>query len=866
MFRSSVLLSLLVSSLNGAAIRHVAGRLPLVFEENRGQASADVRFLVRGAPAYLSTDSFVVTPDRIAFRFLGVTNPAPVIEPEGAVPVPVNVLRGADPERWRRNIPTAVSVVYRRIYDGVEPAFVSTADGLKLQLRIAANATLQGVAFEVMGARSVAVNADGSLSLGGSVVPHRVGRPDAWQVIGGQRISVEARFLVEGNRVALAVGDYNRAEPLTIESKLPATGSLLPYATAAATDSAGNMFLTSTVSAVPTEPRPANVCALGDVGNFSLCGDAVVLKLDATGKPVWVTYLQGGNHDAPQSLRVDAEGNVYAAGTTFSSDFPITPGAYQTVNAGPVDIVQRRNLFFGGDMFVTRLDGQSGIPIYSTFVGGSQSEIVRDFVVDTRGVSFLLAGSQPGLPTTPQAWKREHEDYGDSAVIGVDPSGARLSFGTYVPGDHHAIAVASGSTVVIAGSGYSDLPVTPNAVQKEYRGYGDVYLVHLDRDGSRPLLATFWGGTDVDGVGAIAVDSNDVVWLTGTKYLRRLGLRQGRILGVERSHEGSLLPLPDLSGGFVLAGSVPEPNLLSSADAILRGGCGYFSHPRLSRFDRNGELQWTSYIKQPAEASAVAPGGDLLFFSTDGIHRLEWSAPIAIDLSCVTNAADRGNTASVSPGEIVTLLGSQIGPEIPHTAEPVANRYPASLGETRVLFDGLPAPLLYADSGQINAVVPWLVQGPRVKIEIERGGRIALLNDVTVSPSEFALFTLDGTGYGQAAALNEDASVNTAGNPATWGSIIVLYGTGGGPLTPAPQDGARAPVPAENRPALPFQVGPFPCEPLYVGPAPGLVYGLFQINCRLPDRPEEFDGSTVPISVMVDRRGRSGPGVTIAVR
>jgi uncharacterized protein (TIGR03437 family) len=119
--------------------------------------------------------------------------------------------------------------------------------------------------------------------------------------------------------------------------------------------------------------------------------------------------------------------------------------------------------------------------------------------------------------------------------------------------------------------------------------------------------------------------------------------------------------------------------------------------------------------------------------------------------------------------------------------------------------------------------------------------------------------------------LNEDGTVNSEANPARWGSIVVLYGTGAGPLIPPGADGELAPLSALSRTAMPVEAilpGGTPCGVLYAGAAPGLVLGANQINCRLPPQPVEgLEGTTnMPVFVRVDGHVRTGLGATIAIR
>ena len=209
----------------------------------------------------------------------------------------------------------------------------------------------------------------------------------------------------------------------------------------------------------------------------------------------------------------------------------------------------------------------------------------------------------------------------------------------------------------------------------------------------------------------------------------------------------------------------------------------------------------------------------------------------------------------VAPGEVITLIGSGIGPPQPLTAE----------SDFSVRFDDVPAPLLFAQSNQINAVVPFALAGKTTAqlTVVSRGQTITAL-PVPVTTAAPGIFTLDSSGSGSGAVLNEDSTVNSPSNPADRGSIIMLFATGAGQTTPPGVDGQVAEGPGAP-PAAPLsvQIGGMDAELLYAGAAPGLVAGILQVNCRIP---LEIDpGYTVPFSLRVGET-QSPAGVTLAIR
>jgi uncharacterized protein (TIGR03437 family) len=182
-----------------------------------------------------------------------------------------------------------------------------------------------------------------------------------------------------------------------------------------------------------------------------------------------------------------------------------------------------------------------------------------------------------------------------------------------------------------------------------------------------------------------------------------------------------------------------------------------------------------------------------------------------------------------------------------------------------VLFDGAPSPVLYANENQINVVAPFAIAQEAVtKMQvILQGQKIA---DVSLSVGAVApgLFTLDGSGIGPGAILNQDSTINTPLNPADKGSVVVLYATGSGQTSPPGVDGqiARVPLPI---PVLPVsvEIGGIAAKVLYAGAAPGFVEGLLQVNCLVPI--QIASGDSVPV-VLKTGTSSSQQGVTIAVK
>jgi uncharacterized protein (TIGR03437 family) len=260
----------------------------------------------------------------------------------------------------------------------------------------------------------------------------------------------------------------------------------------------------------------------------------------------------------------------------------------------------------------------------------------------------------------------------------------------------------------------------------------------------------------------------------------------------------------------------------------------------------------------------IADATGNIYFSDSGNNSVRVLKPVAALLTATAVANGASNLAgAIAPGEIVTVYGSAIGPAQLTLARLNADGlYGNNLATTRVLFNGTPGPILYTWSTQVSAIVPYGISGSAAVIQVEYQGVRSDPIVVPIAPSSPALFTTDSSGKGQAAAFNENGSLNTVSAPAKPGSVVVLYATGEGQTSPAGLDGQLA-ITTYPKPLLPVSVtiDGKPAEILYAGAAPGIVAGLMQINARVPANSK---AGFVPV-VITEGSASSPVGVTIAV-
>lgn len=238
--------------------------------------------------------------------------------------------------------------------------------------------------------------------------------------------------------------------------------------------------------------------------------------------------------------------------------------------------------------------------------------------------------------------------------------------------------------------------------------------------------------------------------------------------------------------------------------------------------------------------------------------------PLMVSSGLVDAASDQ--PGAVTPGKIVVLYGWRLGPNglVQNTAG-ADGRVAGSLAGTQVLFDGVPAPLLYTSSGQVGAVAPYELDGKLgTQVTIRNG---SLTSDPVAFPVQSvspSIFSVNLSGSGPAAILNEDGlTVNSYGSPAARGSVISIFATGEGQTSPGGIDGL-----IQNGAALPAPVLPVtvtidgkPAQVIYAGAAPGAVAGLLQVNARVP-----FEASPGVVAIQIQVGSvASQPGMTVSV-
>jgi uncharacterized protein (TIGR03437 family) len=290
----------------------------------------------------------------------------------------------------------------------------------------------------------------------------------------------------------------------------------------------------------------------------------------------------------------------------------------------------------------------------------------------------------------------------------------------------------------------------------------------------------------------------------------------------------------------------------AGADGLWAHGGGLFGTSAFACRPQNGWAWAVIFNSAPRDFLYSSPNADFngdlqRVISVDALESVSWPASDlfaqylpygrpAVAPGGVVNAAS-GQPAAIVPGELVTIYGTYLGPpdgvSLPASADGVL---PFVYAGTSVLVNGIAAPLLFISGGQINAVVPFNISSPTsAELRIQAFGYESEPLSLSAALAAPALFTADGSGKGQAAALNEDGTLNSVANPASAESIVTVYGTGFGATAPISKDGVLAGSDPYGI-ALPVKVavGGKEAKVTYAGSAPGLVAGVSQVKFQIP--------------------------------
>jgi hypothetical protein len=321
--------------------------------------------------------------------------------------------------------------------------------------------------------------------------------------------------------------------------------------------------------------------------------DGVITKLDPSGTSLaFSTYLGGSGGDVVDAIAIDGVGNVYATGVTLSADFPVTPGAFDTVLGGALDA------------YVAKLNAAGSGLSYAGFLGGESLDLGYAIAVDTFGRAYVtgVTDSAQAFPVTTGAYDRSPNGQFDAFVVKINSDGSALLFATYLGGSGHdfgrGVAVdADGNVIVVGGTQSLDLPVTSDAVDSAGGGL-EGFLAVLDSAGATLRYLTLFGGAGADYVNNTVVDAGGDIHFTGQS---EGGLPAAPAF--DSSHNGGMDGLAAKLAGFQFASCGAAP-ATQNGQAPAGGQQASYT---VSGVPPNG-CAWTALSGLPGVLGITAPG------------------------------------------------------------------------------------------------------------------------------------------------------------------------------------------------------------------------------------------------------------------
>ncbi len=841
--------------------RLLPGRL--TFEANAGQADSPVRFLARtaGYGVAISAREITIRAGSAAVQLEFARSQPTALEGINRLQGVVNYLAGGDPSHWLRRVPTFAQVRGRNLYPGVDILFRGSEGHLEYDLAAAPGADLSRIGIRFNGARAMRIDEQGDVVLDTPAGELRQKRPRIYQ----EGKLIEGRYRLAGDgEVALDVPHYDAGRALVIDPELvfaaQVEASGVSQAAGIAVDSKGNAYITG-------------MTALPEFGGTATSYQLFVTKLDPSGHNILYSTYFGNSSFEDESvagIAVDAAGSAYVTGTASQAGFSVTKGA---LNAN-------------SRTFVVKLNAAGDSMAYAATVAAGYT--VAGIAADGQGNAYITGTTGGGLPVTPGAYWTQAPAYTgpliflpggalfavDGFVLKLNRQGTAVSYATYTNtavttvwlytapfGVTNAIAVDSSGNAYVTGSNY--------VLKFNATGTGLVYSSQTNPWG------VFYRGN------AIALDGQGNAYVAGTSdfghaFVTKLDangnsyFNTGNNLLIGEQYESATAVAVGASGNVFVAGNTTSLNLplRSPVQEAFSPSTGF-----LAELDGSGNLLFSTYVGDThffqVTGLAVDPtgkpvlcgntnavqifGNDANFYSGSMVPinsyfaKYDVSGIPTVRLDGLANLASQ-LTAPASPGELVSIRGAGFGTY------------------TQLFFDGQPATMV-PGAAVPTAIVSYALAGKGYTVaQVESGGQHSNTVLIPVVAAAPGIFTVNGTGTGQALAFNQDGSPNSESNPAKIGSVITFFATGAGQTSPPGVDGVlQRSTPAT--PVLPLKVYifymPVSTFQASVGPAPGFAADVLRIQATVPPLGLQFQSSgKVPLEI-VGNSLPSGYNVTV---
>jgi|GEM_PF-672490 len=419
-------------------------------------------------------------------------------------------------------------VRYENIYPHVDLVFYFTGQQLKYDFIVKPGGRVEDIRLRYEGAGGIEPAPDGSVRIANPLGSLTEGKPFTYQLRNGRVREVKASYRAKANGLGFRVDSaaYDRSRPLVIDPALLWStyygGASLDHGGTVVTGPDGSVYLAGHTQSA------SGISAAGHLTTASGGTDAFLVKFSPDGARAWATYYGGTNREEARGLAVDAAGNVYLAGTTWSQD-NIAAGGHQPASGGTFDA------------FLVKFDA-GGRRQWATFYGGDYGDAGNAVSTDAGG-NVYLAGetfSPTGIAAGGYQNSIGHDNIftnKDAFLVKFNAAGVR-QWGTYYGGTYvqdydvfsntdagHSVCTDAAGNVYLAGATTSPHGMALNGHQSRVGGYNknypnhqlDAFVVKFDGAGRRQW-ATYYGGDEYDEGHAIRADADGNVYLAGQTY------------------------------------------------------------------------------------------------------------------------------------------------------------------------------------------------------------------------------------------------------------------------------------------------------------------------------------------------------------
>ncbi len=657
-----------------------AGRsLPAFFIPNAGQAAPEIRYIVRtpGLNAGFTATGAVFQLGQMTLRVhFARANPDPVIEGEQRLEAAANFLIGNRPQEWKTNLPTYQKILYRNLYPGIDMTYGGTGHRIKSEFLAAPGADPKQIRLEYLGVERLSIEPNGDLLISNGRAEAREEAPVVFQ--NGMRIP--GRYLLLDEHTAgFEIGPFDSSQPLLIDPVLSyATyygGTGMSDVTSLAVDTSGDLYVAGW-----TESLNAQIAAPIQASNGGGV-DAFVAKLNPSGSALlYATYIGGSGDDRAAGIAVDSSGEAYVAGSTASANFPV-------VNAAS------SKLAGGHDAFALKINSVGNLLVYSTYLGGTNTDYGYAIAVDSSGNAYIAGDTlSANFPISSGAAQTDFGGDQNVFVTKLTSAGA-ISYSTFLGGSgtDHAGGIAadsSGNAYVAGGTTSTNFPVA-DAIQSTNGGGQDAFLTKLNSAGSQFLYSTYLGGNGggsgaPEEANAVAVDSSGNAYIAGTTNSTNFPVTAGAFQTQFTAVQDAFVAKVNPSGNGLAFSSLLGGSAFNWASGVAAGAGGILyvdGYTSSADFPIVAATQGVFGGLYDAFVSVFTANGSSLSFSTYfGGSGSDSANALAVDSS--GNIYLGGQTSSVDLATANSIQATNAG-------NPVG--WMARIGVTTVLTPQLPA-------------------------------------------------------------------------------------------------------------------------------------------------------------------------------